>query len=198
MTLSAPMSNAFVRLELLSEVHRESLRVPSVEEALWTWMPARGSGASFDTYWDTIAEEASAGEIIPFAVINPEDESFVGVTAFLAISKLHRRLEIGHTLYMRSVQGTAINLATKLLLLERAFDWGALRVEFRTDGWNERSRAAIAKLGAKEEGILRSNTRMVDGTRGDTVCFSILKDEWPHVKDALKARLRSFETLAST
>ncbi len=99
---------------------------------------------------------------------------------------------------MRSVQGTAINPATKLLLLERAFDWGALRVEFRTDSRNERSGAAIAKLGAKEEGILRFHTRMVDGTRGDTVCFSILKDEWPHVKDALKARLRDFETPAST
>ena len=187
--LSNSMENDVVRLERLTADHKDALLRPATEDALWSWMPYRPSGTRLETYFDTYLAEAHEDHFVPFAVIYRATDELVGVTAFLSISRHHRRLEIGHTWYLPSLRGTAINPSAKLLLLGRAFDWGALRVEFKTDIANTASRAAIRKLGAREEGIFRSYVRMLDGTRRDIACFSILKDEWPSVRARLQERL---------
>ena len=193
MQLSAPgLANEFVRLAVLTDEFKESLRRPAAEDALWSWMPVIGSGTNFETYWAFMMEEKAAGRAVPFAVIDQNSDAFVGVTAFLTISKLHRRVEIGHTWYVETAQGGYTNPATKRLLLQRAFDWGAMRVELKADVRNERSRAAMRKLGAVEEGILRSHMRLTDGTRRDTVYFSILRHEWSAVQEGLDERLEGF------
>ena len=195
MNLDDPdLADEFVRLEPLEEHHRDALRQPAAQDALWTWMPVTGAGSNFDAYFDHIMSEKIAARILPFAVHDQTDDRFVGVTAFMAISKLHRRVEIGHTWYDPEVQGGMTNPACKRLLLQRAFDWGALRVELKADSRNARSRAAMKKLGATEEGILRSHMRLTDGTRRDTVYYSILKSEWPDVRAGLDQRLRGDES----
>lgn len=112
------------------------------------------------------------------------------MTAFCHLEPEHRRLEIGYTWLGRRAQGTGINPAMKLLLLSRAFEeLGCLAVEFRTHWHNRQSRAAIEKLGAKQDGVLRNHQVMPDGTLRDTVVFSILDSEWPAVKAGLEHRL---------
>ena len=189
--LSSPMENDWVRLEQLTLDHKDDLFRPATQEALWNWMPYRPSGSGLEQYFENYLSEAHEDNLVPFAVISKQSDELVGVTALMSISRHHRRLEIGHTWYMAAARGTMINPAAKLLLLGRAFEWGALRVEFKTDIANTVSRAAIRKLGAREEGILRSYVRMLDGTRRDTVCFSILKDEWPRVREKLIDRLEN-------
>lgn len=187
--LSRPMKNEIVRLEALSSDHKEELRGTDIEDSLWSSMPFRGAAANFDTYFDAIIKESGTGEIVPFAVISLGAQRLAGVTAFTNISRQHRRLGIGYTWYEPCFRRTSINPSAKLLMLQRAFDWGALRVEFLTDSRNEESRQAILKLGAKPEGRMRSHTRFNDGTRGDTEVFSILKDEWHDVRMSLVERL---------
>jgi RimJ/RimL family protein N-acetyltransferase len=106
------------------------------------------------------------------------------------VDEVNRRLEIGYTWYAASYQRTAVNSECKLLLLGHAFEkLGAIAVEFRTHWHNRESRAAIARLGAKQDGILRNHTRSADGIYRDTVVFSIIDHEWPAVRQALVFRL---------
>jgi Acetyltransferases, including N-acetylases of ribosomal proteins len=113
-----------------------------------------------------------------------------GVTTYLNLTPEHRRLEIGSTWMARSAHGTAINPAAKLLLLTRAFDTlGCNVVELRTHWHNQQSRAAIARLGAKQDGVLRNNMVWTDGSLRDTVVFSIIGSEWPAVRAGLEHRL---------
>lgn len=130
------------------------------------------------------------GSMVPFAVIEPTTGRAVGMTTYMAISQENRRLEIGSTWLSRSVQVTSINPAMKLLMLQRAFEeLDCLRVEFRTHWFNQQSRAAIAKLGAKQDGVLRQHEVLPNGTVRDTVVFSIVAVEWPAVKVNLNSRL---------
>lgn len=189
--LSRPMKNEFVRLEALTGDHKEHLRGTDIESFLWSFMPFRGDATGFDSYFNAIIKESAAGVIVPFAVMSIGTQRLAGVTAFTNISRQHRRLGIGYTWYEPCFRRTSINPSAKLLMLQRAFDWGALRVEFLTDSRNEASRQAILKLGAKPEGCMRSHTRFNDGTRGDTELFSILKDEWDDVRTSLVERLNN-------
>jgi len=116
----------------------------------------------------------------------------VGTTSYYQIDPLHQSLAIGYTWLSRSAQGGRINPEAKLLLLRHAFvDCGFGRVKIQTDRINERSQAAIAKLGATREGVLRRHLRRADGTFRDTVVFSILAEEWLGVEEGLRARIRS-------
>ena len=124
---------------------------------------------------------------IPFAVLVAGRE--VGSTRYLAIEPEHRRVEIGGTWLVRSQWGTGANVETKLLLLEHAFErWGAMRVEFKTDARNQRTRGSLLALGAKFDGIFRKHMIVTDGIR-DSAWYSILDDDWPAVKERLQARL---------
>jgi RimJ/RimL family protein N-acetyltransferase len=131
------------------------------------------------------------GALIAFAVRRLADTAIVGSTSYLAITPEHARLEIGMTWYSPSAQATAVNAEAKYLLLENAFDCGYHRVEFKTDANNARSRGALRKLGAKEEGVLRGHMWVENGYFRDSVYYSILQSEWPKVKEALVNRLNS-------
>ena len=129
----------------------------------------------------------------PFAVVRRSDNAVIGSTRYLNITPADRRLEIGSTWYVVGAWGTAVNPECKLLLLSHAFETlGANRVELRTDRLNERSQAAILKLGAIREGVLRRHMKVHGGRMRDTVVFAIISPEWPRVKARLRARLNKY------
>ncbi len=131
-----------------------------------------------------------SGTMLPFAVRSMATGKLVGMTTYMNVDQANKRVEIGSTWYAKSVQRTALNTECKLMLLRHAFETlGCIAVEFRTSSFNHASRRAIERLGAKQDGILRSHTRHADGTLRDTVVFSILPLEWPAVKSHLEFQL---------
>ena len=139
-----------------------------------------------------IAARSADGKLIPFRVSWP-DGRFAGISTYLSPDAVSRNVEIGMTMYTADAQGTDINPAAKRLLLSHAFGQGALRVQFNVDQRNTRSQAAVRKLGATQEGILRNNRILPNGVLRSTVVFSILESEWPAVKAGLDARLTASE-----
>ena len=133
--------------------------------------------------------ENAVGRLVTFAVRRLCDETIVGSTSYLNIAPADARLEIGFTWYAAGARGGAVNPEAKYLLLAHAFAAGFNRVEFKTDARNARSRAALLKLGATEEGTLRRHMWMPQGYFRDSVYFSILAGEWPAIRDRLEARL---------
>ena len=126
------------------------------------------------------------GTMLPFAVIDPASSTAVGMTTYMNVDARNRRVEIGSTWYAKHVQRTALNTEAKRLLLAHAFETlDCIAVEFRTHWMNQQSRAAIARLGAKQDGVLRNHQIASDGTLRDTVVFSIVASEWPAVKSHL-------------
>ena len=124
---------------------------------------------------------------MPFAVRDAASGDIVGSTRYFNVDAVNRRLEIGHTWYARRAQRTAINTECKLLLLTHAFEaLGCIAVEFRTHWFNQASRSAIERLGAKLDGVLRNHQLLPDGSRRDTVVYSIIDGEWPAVRSHLK------------
>jgi RimJ/RimL family protein N-acetyltransferase len=180
-----------VRLDPLLETHREELRPVADDERIWTHMLSVASGAGFDAWFD---EALTQAQRIPFVVRSLRDGRLVGSTSYLDVNERHRRVEIGSTWYHPDVWATAVNPECKLLLLAHAFEVFAVnRVSFVTDVRNERSRAAIAKLGAVQEGILRSHMVTQGDRVRDSVLFSITAAEWPTVRERLTARVASLE-----
>lgn len=131
------------------------------------------------------------GSMLPFAVVEAKSNVAVGMTTYMHIEAKHRRVEIGSTWYRRSVQRTALNTECKLLLLRNAFEsLDCIAVEFRTHFFNQQSRRAIERLGAKLDGILRNHQLVADGSVRDTCVYSILAGEWPSVRSHLEYQLR--------
>jgi RimJ/RimL family protein N-acetyltransferase len=183
------LESAHVRLEPLEERHREPLRIAAADPSIWTYVLTTGAGERFDGYFDAQIAALDAGARIPHAVISKPTGDIVGSTAFFMIDPPHRTVEIGSTWYVQAARGGTVNPACKLLLLDRAFTAGANRVELKTDSRNARSRAAIEKLGARLDGVLRHRHVMPDGYVRDTAYYSILAEEWPAVRMRLEARL---------
>lgn len=182
-----------VRLEPLTEAHREALRPVAQDERIWTTSLTHALGPSFDTWFDEALGERASGRRLPFAVRLAEGR-LVGSSSFLDVTPAHRRVEIGATWYHPEVWGTAVNPECKLLLLGHAFDvMQVSRVALVTDLLNQRSQAAIAKLGAVREGVLRSDRITQGGRVRDSVIFSILAPEWPAARTRLEQRLIAFE-----
>ena len=181
-----------VALEPLEESHREALRTVAADERLWTYIASNAAGEHFDTWFNSALEAIDKKREIVFVVRHTAAGDVVGSTRYLNLAPEHDRLEIGHTFYAREVWGTKVNPGSKLLLLSHAFEaMGANRVELRCDALNARSRAAIEKLGAQFEGILREYMPLPSGRRRDTAVFAILKSEWPQVQAGLRERLDS-------
>ena len=175
-------------LEPLEAKHEAALRGAAADGELWRlWYT---SVAPPDRIGEYIARALDMRErlgAMPFAVRQNATGEVVGCTRYFNVDAANRRLEIGHTWYSKRVQRTAINTECKLLLLTHAFE--ALRciaVEFRTHWFNHASRVAIERLGAKQDGVLRNHQLSPDGSRRDTVVFSILDGEWPAVKTHLR------------
>ena len=178
-----------VRLEPLEERHREAVRPAAQNAEIFTHMtPA--SGTMFDPYFDNALRRTAEEHELGFVVWHKAEHRSVGMTRYLNIEEAHRRLEIGSTWYEPSVWGSAVNPECKLLLMRHAFEQlQYMRVEYKTDVRNTRSRAAILKLGAKQEGIFRKHMIMPGGRVRDSVYFSVIDEEWPAVKADLERRL---------
>jgi len=179
-----------VRLEPLVPAHADGLREAIADgrlDELWYTIVPRA--ADLDAWIGAAQALQRAGRALPFAVRRRRDGRLVGSTRYMNVEESQRRLEIGTTWYAGSVQRTALNTECKRLLLAHAFEaLGCLAVEFRTHWFNQRSREAIARLGAKQDGVLRNHMRLPDGSLRDTVVFSIIDLEWPAVRRHLDFR----------
>lgn len=189
-----PLAGRWVRLEPLAEEHRDGLRAASDDDRVWQFMPTNGRGPEFDRVFEDALAQRAAGKRLPYAVRLLATGELVGATSYIDPVPPHKRVEIGWTWYRPDQWAGAVNPECKLLLLAHAFDaLGLNRVQLVTDLLNTRSQAAITKLGATREGVLRAHMVTRGGRVRDTVVFGIAAPEWPAVKDGLLARLAAFE-----
>jgi RimJ/RimL family protein N-acetyltransferase len=179
-----------VRLDPLTLEHVPGLQAAAADGQLWKlWYTSVPAPEQTQAYVEKALSLQSAGLALPWVVRDARGE-IVGSTRFGNVDAENHRVEIGWTWYARRVQRTGLNTEAKLLLLTHAFEaLGCNAVEFRTNWFNHDSRNAIARLGAKQDGVLRGHMRMPDGTYRDTVLFSILAGEWPTVRRHLRFKL---------
>ncbi|HEU4584340.1 MAG TPA: GNAT family protein [Gemmatimonadaceae bacterium] len=185
------LAGVHVRLEPLEVSHADELLEVALEPELWRFTTKRiDSPEALRVYLETAMAERDACVSLPFITREATSGRAVGSTRFLNISRHDRRVEIGWTWIGKRWQRTAANTEAKYLMLRHAFEtWECVRVELKTSTLNEKSRAAIKRIGGVEEGIFRRHMRNADGTWRDTVYFSIIDREWPDVKRRLEERL---------
>ena len=178
-------------LEPLAVVHGPELARAASDGELWRlWYTHIAPPERMHEYVATALDMRERLGAMPFVVRDNATGDVVGCTRFFNVDAVNRRLEIGHTWYAKRVQRTGVNTECKLLLLGHAFEvLRCIAVEFRTHWFNHASRAAIARLGAKQDGVLRNHQLMPDGAKRDTVVFSIIDGEWPAVKQHLQFKL---------
>ena len=184
------LTGAIVTLVPLEMGHVEPLRAAVLDGEFWKlWFAKVPSPDQMESYVVQAIEDAKKGNIA-FAVSLNKTNKIVGTTRFYNVDEITRRPMLGYTWYAKSVCKTGVNSESKLLLLQYVFEQKkAIAVEFRTHYFNEVSRTSIERLGAKQDGVLRSHQRMPDGSIRDTVVYSILRHEWPAVKSNLLSRL---------
>lgn len=180
-----------VELQPLQPEHRQALIDAAADGQLWNMTVTVVPGP--DTMGNFIAaalESRDTGTVMPFVIVRRDTGKIVGSTRFWKIDRVNRKLEIGHTWLSRSVQRSGVNTEAKYLLLRYAFEsLQCVRVQLTTDESNEKSRAAILRIGAKLEGIVRHERIMPDGRKRNSARFSIIDDEWAAVKAMLEERL---------
>lgn len=181
----------WVVLEPLQREHSDELLEAAKDGELWKlWYTSVGDPDALFGYIDSALKMRDEQGAMPFVIRRKSDGKVVGSTRYFNVDAKNRRLEIGHTWYSKSVQRTGINTEAKLILLKHAFETlNCIAVEFRTHWFNFDSRAAIARLGAKQDGVLRNHQLAPNGTLRDTVVFSIIASEWPTVKAHLRFQL---------
>jgi len=186
-----PLIGERVELRPLQASDRQALLDAAADGQLWNLKVTVVPGAeTIDAYLDTALQGRAAGTVMPFAIVDRASGRVIGSTRFWKIDRKNRKLEIGHTWLSESAQRTRANTEAKWLLLTYAFDTlHCVRVQFTTDELNEKSRAAILRLGAKQEGIVRHERIMPDGRKRNSVRFSIIDEEWPDVRAQLMAKL---------
>ena len=184
-----------VRLEPLSQTHHAQLCEVGLDEELWRWIPQTvRTPEEMRGYIEEALRAQAQGIALPFATLDKASGRAIGSTRFGNIDRVNRHVEIGWTWLGLAWQRTAANTEAKYLMLRHAFDtWKCLRVEFKTDSLNERSRAALLRIGAKEEGIFRNHVVTSTGRIRHSVYFSIIDSEWPEVKARLERRLSPLE-----
>lgn len=193
------LTGRYVQLVPLEMAHLDMLLPIAADEELWRFVPtAASSRPALRSYIETALAERDSGVALPFVTTERESGRVVGSTRFAAYVRAHRRIEIGWTWVGREWQRTAVNTEAKLLMLGHAFEGlGMRRVELKTDALNEKSRNAIRRLGATEEGVFRQHMVTETGRVRDTVWFSILGSEWPDVKARLTAKLAERQAMLS-
>jgi RimJ/RimL family protein N-acetyltransferase len=197
MSLAAPfrtpvtLAGRHAALEPLAPGHHDALCAAASDGELWNlWYTNIPKPEAMRADIERKLAQQAEGSMLPFAVRDLATGKIAGVTTYMNIDAARRRLEIGSTWYAKSVQRTPLNTECKLLLLAHAFEQiGCIAVEFRTSFFNHASRNAIARLGAKQDGVLRSHGLHANGTIRDTVVFSIVAAEWPGVKAHLEHKL---------
>ncbi len=185
-----------VRLRPLQKEDREALVSAAEDGELWKlWFTGVPSAATVEAYIARALHEQALGLALPFVVELKDSGRVIGSTRFCSAVAENRRIEIGYTWYAKSFQKTNVNSQCKQLLLDHAFtQLQAIAVEFRTHWHNHASRAAIARLGAKQDGVLRNFSIEPDGAYRDTVVFSILESEWPSVRKGLAHKLEQYDS----
>ncbi|MBB1274547.1 GNAT family N-acetyltransferase [Psychromonas sp. SR45-3] len=183
-----------VTLIPLRREHACALVEAASDGNLWElWFTSVPSSATIDDYISTALEQQEKGIALPFVIVAKHSGKIIGSTRFCNADPVNRRLEIGYTWYSKSDQRSSINSECKLMLLQHAFEaLDVIAVEFRTHWHNQQSRAAIARLGAKQDGILRNHQKMPDGAYRDTVVFSIINIEWAAVKKNLIFKMNKY------
>ncbi|SDE02672.1 GNAT family N-acetyltransferase [Glycomyces harbinensis] len=186
----AVLENDHVRLRPVTEDDREPLRKIAFGEGIWDYFVSRvDSDADFDAFFDAMLADHAAGRRAVFVIVDKGADRAAGSSSYGNMAEADRRLEIGWSWLGVEFQGRGVNRWAKYLLLQHAFeDLDAVRVEFKTDVLNERARAGLRKIGAREEGVLRSFNPMPGGRRRDAVYYSVLAGEWPSVKTQLRDR----------
>src|SRR5467141_1865386 len=184
-----------VRLEPLAKAHLAGLAQVGLEEELWRWIPVPvRTVEEIATYIQTALQEQERGVSLPFALIEKATGRAIGSTRYGNIDRTHHRVEIGWTWVARNWQRATMNTEAEYLLLKHAFETlGCMRVELKTDSLNERSRAAILRIGAREEGIFRNHMITASGRIRHSVYSSIIDSEWPAVRARLESKLNSRE-----
>ncbi len=187
------LEGAHVRLEPLAKTHLTGLVEVGLDEELWLWIPTPvRTQQEMAAYIETALDEQAQGVALPFAIVEKATGRTIGSTRYGNIDRTHHRVEIGWTWVAGAWQRTAMNTEAKYLLLRDAFETlRCMRVELKTDSLNERSRAAILRLGAREEGLFRNHMITASGRIRHTVYFSIINSEWPTVKARLEGKLNS-------
>ena len=189
------LEDRFVRLEpFTATLEREVRAALDCDPDAWSVMVGVGWGLHFDGWWRSALSAMEQGDRIAYAVRRRSDGVVIGTTSFHEIKPAYRRCEIGSTFYRPEARGGAVNPACKRLLLQRAFEAGAVRVEIITDATNPASQAAIRKLGARDEGVLRKHKITWTGRIRDTAQFALLDDDWPEVRARLDTRLATIES----
>lgn len=185
------LEGAHVRLEPLTPAHIDRLLEVALAPDLWRFtLNDVRNREDLARYVDTAMKARDAGRALPFATIERASGRAIGSTRFGNIETAHRRVEIGWTWIGPAWQRTAINTEAKYLMMRHAFEsWGCIRVELKTSALNDKSRRAILRIGAKEEGTLRRHGLNEQGVPRDTVYFSVIEEEWPAVKARLEEML---------
>ncbi len=182
-----------VIVEPLALEHADGMKEAVKDGELWKlWYTSVPLPEKVDEYIQTALNWRENLGAMPFIVRDKASNKIIGCTRYFNVDEVNQRLEIGHTWYSESVQRTAVNTECKYLLLSHAFEkLDAIAVEFRTHWHNHKSRAAIARLGAKQDGVLRNHSKSADGIYRDTVVFSIINLEWSAVKQSLLFKLQN-------
>jgi len=185
------LTGTTVELRPLQREHSAALVQAAADGQLWNLKVTNVPGPdTVEKYVDIALAGREAGTMMPFVIVRRDTGEVVGSTRFWKVDRVNRKLEIGHTFISQSVQKSGVNTEAKLLLLTHAFEvMDCVRVQFTTDELNEKSRAAILRLGAVQEGIVRHERIMPDGRKRNSVRFSIIDPEWPQVKAGLLAKL---------
>ncbi len=188
------LTGKFVTLEPLSQEHHDDLVEAAKDGDLWKlWYTSVPTPDGMAAEIERRLGLQTQGSMLPFATRLNSTGKVIGMTTYMNIDAATPRVEIGSTWNAASAHGTGTNPDSKLLLLQHAFETlGCPAVEFRTHWLNHQSRDAIARLGAKQDGVLRNHSRSKDGTLRDTVVFSILEHEWPAVRTGLEFRLAKY------
>ena len=187
------LEGVHARLEPLAKAHLAELAQVGLDEELWRWIPTPvRTREEMAAYIEAALNEEERGISLPFAIVDKAAGRAIGSTRYGNIDRTNHRVEIGWTWIAREWQRTAVNTEAKYLLLRHAFEsLGCMRVELKTDSLNERSRAAILRIGAREEGVFRNHMVTASGRIRHTVYFSIIDSEWPAVKARLEAKLNT-------
>ena len=188
------LEGELVSLVPLQDLHKNDLLAAAADGSLWElWYTSVPSDKNIDNYIQEALRQKDTKAGYPFAVFHKPSGKFIGSTRYCNAATEHRRLEIGYTWYAKSFQRTGVNTECKFLLLKHAFEYmNCIAVEFKTNFHNFKSRTAISRLGAKQDGILRNHRINPDGSYRDSVVFSITNHEWPNVKRTLDYEMKRF------
>lgn len=186
------LEGSHVRLEPLGQQHHAGLCQAGLFPELWRWIPFQVlTPEQMTAYIESALRDQARGVSLPFATLDAATGQVIGSTRYMNIDVPNRRVEIGSTWLTPARQRTAANTEAKYLMLQHAFETlGCNRVELKTDALNEKSRNAILRIGAKQEGIFRQHVICHNGRIRDSVYFSIIREEWPEVRAGLEARLK--------